>query len=242
MIGSDWAAPLAVFAGIGHPSSIPSYEFMLIPQGWSLGVELTFYALAPFLLRLRPSIILLFAGTSFLLREILAHFGPPGVDWEHSFVPCVLFLFLGGGLCQRLRLGRRLLYSKKRAIAVWAGLMASILLFAVIPLPVSLKYGLFVLVLILAIEPVFTLTKDLRWDRYLGELSYPIYLLHFLVAYVVSNTLGPDHAGVALIGTLALAILAEATIEQSMEPLRQRLAASILSVKGALIRPHAVRR
>lgn len=32
---------------------------------------------------------------------------------------------------------------------------------------------------------IFVLTKDMGWDNRLGELSYPIYIVHMFIYYVV---------------------------------------------------------
>ena len=38
---------------------------------------------------------------------------------------------------------------------------------------------------ILTVPYLFKLTRNLAWDRYLGELSYPLYICHFLIGWMV---------------------------------------------------------
>jgi len=240
MIGSEWASFLTnaghgfVFVtGDARPPA-PAYNYLLIPQGWSLGVELAFYAVAPFLLRLRVRWLIIIAAGSLLLREYLSLFGGRAPGWTHSFVPAVLFLFLSGALSFRLKIGRTILNTRRRAIAAWIGLVAFILLFALIPLHIQIKYVVYLVALVISIEPLFELTKNLAWDRFLGELSYPIYLVHFFVAYLVDNTLGTGFTGVQILGTLALAVAVYWALDRNVEPLRHRLGRYLLTARRTM--------
>ena len=64
---------LALFLGVNNgsvgftanyqTSSVPIWAALAVPQAWTLGVELSFYCLAPFLLRCRTRVLLGVAAT-----------------------------------------------------------------------------------------------------------------------------------------------------------------------------------
>lgn len=97
-----WLAQLSVV-----PLSYYMYtggdHFVLLPPTWSLGVELQFYALAPFLVLLRPRWLALAMAAS------LAVFVAAQLQWLHTdhfgyrLLPGVLFLFLTGAWLRRCR-------------------------------------------------------------------------------------------------------------------------------------------
>ena len=51
--------------------SVAASQFLLVPQRWSLGVELTFYLLAPLIVRRSAGTIALIAAMSIMLRVII---------------------------------------------------------------------------------------------------------------------------------------------------------------------------
>src|SRR6266853_4369054 len=71
--------------------------FLLVPQCWSLGVELTFYLIAPFACRHWQSVAMLF-GFGLASRAILAWFVPSGDPWTYRFAPTEMMMFAVGGL------------------------------------------------------------------------------------------------------------------------------------------------
>ncbi len=95
-----WLAQLSVV-----PLSYYMYtggdHFVLLPPAWSLGVELQFYALAPFLVLLRLRWLALAMAAS------LAVFVAAQLQWLHTdhfgyrLLPGVLFLFLTGAWLRR---------------------------------------------------------------------------------------------------------------------------------------------
>src|SRR5437660_1584735 len=75
-------------------------NLLLIPQAWSLGLELTFYFLAPFLLWRKPKnalyLLLTFISLSIFCKVILLISGHPYDPWCYRFFPSILYLFLLG--------------------------------------------------------------------------------------------------------------------------------------------------
>src|SRR5262245_62043572 len=64
---------------------LPTYKFLLVPQAWSLSVELWFYALAPFLVRLRSRYLLGIVGLSVAGRLMAYAAGLSHDPWTYRF-------------------------------------------------------------------------------------------------------------------------------------------------------------
>lgn len=68
---------------------------------------------------------------------------------------------------------------------------------------------------------LFAETKRWRWDRWIGELSYPIYLIHFLVIWIgqaaLPTTWQPHLSFWAMLGSTAAAIGLMRVIVQPLE-------------------------
>ena len=47
---------------------IPLYKLLIIPQAWTLGVELTFYILAPFLVKRKTATLFIILILSIIIR------------------------------------------------------------------------------------------------------------------------------------------------------------------------------
>lgn len=71
---------------------------------------------------------------------------------------------------------------------------------------------------------IFQATKRCRFDREIGELSYPLYLVHGVILGVVFTRIGPQAVaavGLSIIGAYAMRYVVEVPIE------RYRLAVDI---------------
>jgi peptidoglycan/LPS O-acetylase OafA/YrhL len=231
---------LTLFLGLGpfglawtsefYASDPGVYKFMLIPQAWSLALELTFYLMAPFIVRRSAWTIGSIALICFAAR-VLAYAGGLQFDpWSYRFFPFELSLFLGGTLAYRL-------YRRVKGMALGLssrlfgyGAIAAVLLFPVYDdgIPTffsSARIGLYCY-LILALPALFRMTKDTGWDRMAGELSYPVYLCHLIPIQLLqgSSTLAPLpvlRAFLAIVGSVALAVAAAKYIEIPLDKIRQ---------------------
>ena len=112
IMGQDWL----MFFGIEHSalaftgsfarSEVPLYQGLLVPQAWTLGVEMSFYLVAPFILG-SPRRLLALLAASLALRGMLIATGIGLSDpWTYRFFPTELALFLIGSLSHQVLLPR----------------------------------------------------------------------------------------------------------------------------------------
>jgi peptidoglycan/LPS O-acetylase OafA/YrhL len=151
-----------------------------IPPAWSIGTEIWFYLLAPFLVRLSIKWISLICLLSLSLNLFMELY----LDLPtYYFFPADLFLFLMGVLGYKI--------SPRKNLNNHSGFIGLILFSFLLTISHFIKSDYYYLVIAIClaifIYPIFNLTKKVATDRFIGELSYPIYITHSLVILVTSN-------------------------------------------------------
>jgi peptidoglycan/LPS O-acetylase OafA/YrhL len=200
---------------------LPDYAFRTPLPDWSLGLEMQFYALFPFLVLLGRRIgwvpAALGAAGGGVVIALLA--GAAGLDYPMpSFLPLKLQLFLAGMLIatgpgeSRARLWTRLVAAMLLA-AIPIGGDQDLLHFAAREL---LVLGFFGLVHWRSLGLVDRIARLLgsRPFFWLGELSYGTYLIHLLILQSVAvAVIGQFGTGLGAVGRFALtgAIVVPAT-------------------------------
>ncbi len=185
-------------------SPAPLWSYLLVPQAWSVGIEILFYLTVPWLNRLSTRRLGVVVGVSLLLRvggyELLGLKQDP---WTYRFFPFEMVAFgvgmlscrgyqrwkstldgffarrASGGffgsalLCVVLLGGFFVTGRSVAALSSWIGPLYA-------PLIGTLSWGLLV-------PALFSVTKGLHWDRAVGELCYPVYLVHVSIAAMVGE-------------------------------------------------------
>ena len=185
-----------VFSADFFISEVVLYPGLLVPQAWTLGVELAFYVIAPFVLA-RRRILLLLLALSIALRVYLLYIGLGKSDpWTYRFFPAELALFLLGALAHQILLP---FYRKTLPgggiLDAFASLSTYILIavtlvYWLIPVRETIKTIFLFSVFLLLMPLTFEFQSRRRWDKWIGDLSYPIYISHMLIIFIVSLVLG----------------------------------------------------
>jgi peptidoglycan/LPS O-acetylase OafA/YrhL len=195
-------------------------SFSLIPQAWSLAIELWFYLLAPFLLTRHVALVI---GIGFASGSVASYLRDIGF-YADSLIVTTLYIFLLGALACRFYL--KCLHASGRRYEGIAWCMLVVLVFyslAFRKLALEDKAGIFYAMVFLALPFLFKVTKNNRLDCFLGELSYPIYLCHFLT-YAISEVLFTGYtASYAMpVVTLLFAVLAVFLVERPLDRYRHK--------------------
>lgn len=181
----------------------PSKQDSLIFAGWTIGVEMMFYIVFPFLyfsLRSIASKIAAYAvaGVAFILLDRLLRLQFPSLESRYLLTTVVHYLpmFIVGMIVFDLyqRLQDRVSWKAGLAFIV-AGLLCLIALLCRIVVDLafmplfwpSIAYGM--LLLGLAFFPIRILVN--RVTSFLGQISYSVYLLHGPVILLISRPLYP---------------------------------------------------
>jgi peptidoglycan/LPS O-acetylase OafA/YrhL len=167
-------------------TTMPLYLFQLVPRAWSISMELIFYMLAPLLVRCRVVWLIALVAASVGVRVWLFAAGLDHDPWLYRFLPAEFGLFVLGVLVYRVSVRQWPAVPSSTARWQVAGLLLFAVLFGSLPHPV-IKRVVFCLFTAASVPALFALTKDSPFDRYIGELSYPIYLSHLLLIEVVAR-------------------------------------------------------
>ena len=157
----------------------PLYYYLYLPQGWSLGLELSFYLLAPFILsKINLGKIIIIILLSISVRIILIQSNLTHDPWSYRFFPTELIFFLFGSISY-------IFYKKKyffnKLISIFCILLISLTIIFFKKVNIyTYGYLILYLIIIISIPSIFNLTKNIKFDRFLGELSYPIYCFQFI--------------------------------------------------------------
>lgn len=197
----------------------------LVPQAWTLAMELEFYLLAPFLARMGTARLALCTAATFLFREYMLYGQNMNHDyWTTRFFPFEFGTFMLGALAYR---AYRAGYALPARLSV---VLAGVVVFGLWPLGLfaEIRWLLAAGLTALALPGLFALTKSLRWDRTLGEFSYPLYLVHMIPVFVLTGTAvwgqAPWARAAFIVSmSLALAALLYACVAEPLETLRGRI-------------------
>ncbi|WP_428568575.1 MAG: acyltransferase family protein [Solidesulfovibrio sp. DCME] len=203
--------------------AVPAWFFLLIPQAWTISLELVFYMLAPWLVRRSTGFLVAAITASLALRAgvYLADF--PFDPWKQRFFPVECGFFLCGILSYRLYARLKTVAVSRRVLWAVSGLyLAAICVYQFLPGAKGKEFYLYAATMA-SIPFLFLLTKKMPLDRAIGELSYPIYISHWTVIMVAEYCLGKKHLPVvALAATILFCLALNRLVADPIERLRQR--------------------
>jgi len=174
----------ALFFNLDESTKLTTNNFMFVPPAWTIGLEVMFYFFAPFLVKLKSRTLWLLVVASVILRFFLVSIGLDFSPWDYRFFPTELIFFIVGMLSYRFSNSFNSI-SITSSYLVWGFLIFFILLYQFIPvLELGKRVALYVS-LTISVPIIFNLFKSSKFDRWVGELSYPIYISHMFLIYVM---------------------------------------------------------
>jgi len=162
------------------------YNFFFITQAWTLSLELFFYFLAPFLNRFKNKYLLILMSLSFGLRLFLYSRGLNHDPWNYRFFPTELIFFLSGILMYRIYQYLKTKQFKLISIYSFFFYFSFLICYQFLPHERTKQLILFLFSFIF-IPFIFNLFKNNKIDRFIGELSFPVYISHFLIIDILTH-------------------------------------------------------
>jgi peptidoglycan/LPS O-acetylase OafA/YrhL len=180
------------------------WQFAPLVQAWSLSLEIVFYAMAPFLVRMKSRTLCALIAMSLSLKLAVSSSSYSELTFFYRLFPCEFWLFGCGIVAYRFfkKLPSRIWITD---FVFWAALVATIFMVGDVPdeaepfaLPVAAC---------LALPFIFKAFGDVPLDRFVGRISYPFYLLHFSVIAIFEKYYEEPEGWSIFIVTLAATLL-----------------------------------
>lgn len=199
---------LLVKPGMHSPPALQG--FMMNYIAWTVSLELLFYLTAPLYVRsIWRILIVIVIGIA--IRLVLFLIGVDGAPWIYRFYFTEIIFFASGCLAYWIYVHARQITN----FQPWLGwIMYLVVIFWIFAYPIipGLYAKTFFLYLLVFISLPFSFKSTSRWkmDKYLGELTYPIYLGHPLIMMIVQANRFPKYESVGtttLFFTLVFAVI-----------------------------------
>lgn len=211
LLGADWNVAFGRYPADNWNALLGGLH-----PAWTLGAELMFYVLAPFLVRSwRMVAVLLLA--SLLVRAGAVQLTGPRLNetWAYYFAPSTFLFFMAGqGVCLA---AERWAWLRRPAVGctALAAVLAVLLLRQDKGLIDVTRLWVSAPLFALALPGFFEATKRNAVLNYFGDLSYPIYLTHvFTVTFImfplwpVFTAAVPDHHHLIIPILIAFSVIA----------------------------------
>ena len=201
------------------------YNFLAIPQAWTISLELIFYFIAPFIVRRKMKFVFPLILICFFLKFYFYRNGFKNDPWNYRFFPFELGFFLIGNICYRC-------YQKMKnydiGLPKYYWILVSFVFcftyfFNNIPVFNLIKEYLFYFFIACVIPILFIASKNNKWDNYLGDLSYLLYISHILVLLIINKWYFENESLgiVTLASSLLFSVLSKELIMNKIEVFRQ---------------------
>jgi peptidoglycan/LPS O-acetylase OafA/YrhL len=255
-LGDLFVASLTFKRIVGMDGGVPLLYFdaPLLPQGWSIGIEATFYLLAPlvvFTTRSRPWLLAVWmtAGVAVFVAALRA----AGVDFDRFQVlvyknaAASWFVFFAGGAMYyvRRRWGQPLpLALPLVLLGVWLPLIGvPVQMFGrVRPSAAAFAQYLWITLVVAAAVMWMKPVRLRSLDTAAGNLSYGVYLNHFLIAALVARASAAPYVPPPGTMTFALLVLAASAagawvtyqiVERPFDRVRERVRRAAIPQQAA---------
>ncbi|OYV02441.1 MAG: acyltransferase [Burkholderiales bacterium PBB5] len=244
VFGQDWV----MFSGVRDGALVPTADFrasevllykgLLVPQAWTLGVELSFYLVAPFIFRAKRAVWILLLLSVFIRLVLIAEGTGRNDPWTYRFFPSELAFFLLGSIASIYllplwkaaleRLSAKAWGRSLPSLATATMLLLSVSYF-VVPLSGGIKSLALFAIFFLLMPLTFIYQNESTWDKRLAELSYPVYVSHMLIVFATETYLPDRRTSMPLaislinvVGAIGLAAILNHVVGEPVERYRAR--------------------
>lgn len=202
-------------------------DFLIVTQSWTLGVELIFYILAPFIVRRSTKQILILTIIFYIFRALTYRYFVTTISGRTNvnpaFFPSTAVFFLYGVVSYKIYVFLK--QFKLPSISAYSMLFYIVLFTAFYyPLPIDSR-TIYLISLIFFMPVVFAKFNKSRLDIFFGELSYPMYVSHSLVIFasftLLSNFNKTYLSLIVFLLCVAFAIVLNKVIEIPIDKYRQ---------------------
>ena len=213
------------------------WQQLIIPTIWSVGMELLFYLIAPFILCIHTPVLIFITFIGLVTKIIfLFYYVQAAFHYEcgdgliNGLFPLEIGMFTLGALLYRFHI----YYTIKGANPGNYCKCITAIILATLCMNIGLHYisnPLWLLVtgysytgfILLFIPPLFKASLTQKYDRTIGELSYTFYLCHFYIIHTVLTSVSlnkPLKFIIAECTTLGCAYSIHYCIEKPLDKLR----------------------
>ncbi len=230
LVGLDWFQHFSVvnghivFSEFGIDPKHNGVYLMLNLPAWSLAVECAFYAMAPFIVRsFRRTVVMVGIGLTYCLWM---RFGAsPELSQQvrlESYFPFQMLFFGLGSMAYWMHKSGSVKAAHQYLLFV---MVCSLTYVSNLPGGSMLYLGI-----ALSCGCLFDLTKSNRFDQFLGDLSYPIYILQIPAGTLLRSQFMTSPTPMAyVLFALAVSIAAYFIVDVPVERFRKTLTKKILA-------------
>jgi peptidoglycan/LPS O-acetylase OafA/YrhL len=204
-----------------------TYDHLVVFQSWSLGIELLFYLIAPFIVRRLKTLIFFFIVGVFL-RFLFAHaYQIYPAEHVNHFFPTEAVYFFAGSLSYRLYKYIKGSNIDKLIFFISLLFISLTLVYQFIP---TSHFGnvieiVYYFLLVVSMPFLLHFSDKFPLDRLSGDLAYPIYMLHILSISIllrIQTQMTDFNKLYTVIITIIVAYFVNRFISIPLEAIRQR--------------------